>query len=73
MSYELNPLTSEHNDDVSVTGFSGGARRGRMIQLTQRLSNENRGYRPETNYVQLDKRQALRLIAELSDWLNDEV
>lgn len=71
MSYELNPLTSETNDDVSVTGFSGGARRGRMIQLTQTLSEGNRGYRPHTNYVQIDKRQALHLIAELADWLNE--
>lgn len=73
MSTERNPLRSETNDDVYVTSYSGGKVKGPMIQLTQQRTVNGGVLRSvKVQHVNIDKRQALSLIAELSGWLNGE-
>ena len=69
MSTERNPITSEHSEQVSVTSFSGGADRGRCLQLTQ--ANVRGGRYVGTGHVQLDVTQACLLAMHLMDWLDD--
>lgn len=70
MSTERNPIQSDVSNEISVTSFYGGERRGRSIQLTQRAADrpdDEFGY----GYIQLDKGQALALIAELATWVGE--
>jgi len=70
MSTERKDIQSNASNAIHVTSFSGGERRGRCLQLTQRAADrpdDEHGY----GYVQLDKGQALALIAELAEWVGE--
>jgi hypothetical protein len=71
MSTERNVIRTPESNDISTTSFSGGTR-GRCIQLTQaktgHADNEHL-----YGYVQLDRNQAIAMIAELSEWLMEDI
>jgi len=71
MSTERNELTSNNSEAISVTSFSGGKERGRCLQLTQAQRDTNSGW-SDMSYVQLDKEQAMLLVADITRWLAGE-
>jgi len=70
MSTERNELTSETNRTISVTAFNGGRERNRCLQLTQSFNN-GRSF-DGIGHVQLDKEQAMQLVADITRWLAGE-
>jgi len=71
MSTERNELTSKNSENVAVTSFSGGKDRGRCLQLTQSHRDTNSGW-TDMGHVQLDKEQAMQLVADMTRWLAGE-
>jgi hypothetical protein len=64
MSTELTTVRSEHSNAVDMTQHSGGADRGRVVSMTQRSHHTN-----QWNSVELDREQAVRMVAALTEWL----